>query len=141
MPYRLVKNKSAGVVKDKPACSGQNKFGVDNYAGNLVESISARHSAEAWTEDYTEKFEYDYANRVTKAYNIFGDYASTEYDELGRKISVTDIAGNKATVPYSTLFEYDVLGRLVKQQVPLRISQAQYTIQNQRHTMTSMAMW
>jgi len=118
MPYRLVKNKSAGVVKDKPACSGQNKFGVDNYAGNLVESISARHSAEAWTEDYTEKFEYDYANRVTKAYNIFGDYASTEYDELGRKISVTDIAGNKATVPYSTLFEYDVLGRLVKQQVP-----------------------
>ena len=41
-----------------------------------------------------------------------------EYDALGRLVSYTDFKGNLASTPYSTLYEYDKLGRLIKKQVP-----------------------
>lgn len=89
-----------------------------DYLGNMIELKSSRHIDENWIEEYTVKNDYDYAGRITKTYNIFGDDIATEYDSLGRKIKVTDIKGNMAAVPYSTEYQYDNAGRLILEKTP-----------------------
>ncbi|TEB06806.1 tRNA3(Ser)-specific nuclease WapA precursor [Pelotomaculum schinkii] len=89
-----------------------------DYLGHKIEEKSARAYAESWTEPYTKKYQYDYAGNVVQEYNIKGDYITTAYDSLGRKIKVTDIKGNKSSTPYSTTYVYDNLGRLIKENIP-----------------------
>ncbi len=101
-----------------------------DYAGNKIEEKSARANAEGWTEPYTAKYEYNYEGKVTKQYNIKGDYIINEYDALGRLKNFTDIKGSKESNRYSTSYEYDALGRLIKQNIPfeLRNGAIQYTV-------------
>ncbi|MBP3361802.1 MAG: RHS repeat protein, partial [Clostridia bacterium] len=96
--------------------SGSIKY-QDTYlydrAGNLLEKKNGRAWSENWEEGYTERYEYDYANRAVKAYNALGDYIQTSYNALGLPVSQTDYAGNAA------LFEYDKLGRQIKMTEPI----------------------
>ena len=105
---------------------GSNKTYTDkfkyDFIGNKIEELSARASDEAWTEPYTAKYDYDYAGNIVKQYNVKGDYISTVYDALGRVKSVTDIKGNKASTKYSTIYEYDNLGRVIKETIPFSVS-------------------
>ncbi|WBW98142.1 S8 family serine peptidase [Oceanirhabdus sp. W0125-5] len=89
-----------------------------DYLGNKVQEKSARAYDENWTEPYTAKFEYDFAGRLIRQYNIDGNYSSTKYDDLGRVKSTTDMKGNNAAEKYSTTFEYDKLGRVLKEKIP-----------------------
>ncbi|MCX8132306.1 MAG: hypothetical protein N3I35_19705, partial [Clostridia bacterium] len=89
-----------------------------DYMGNKTEEKSARAYNESWTEPYTAKYEYNFEGKPTKAYNIKGDFTTTEYDALGRAKAVTDIKGNKAQVPYSASYEYDSMGRVLKESIP-----------------------
>lgn len=93
-----------------------------DYSGNLVRVVTARHKAEGRTEPYTSKYEYDYANRAVREYNIEGNYTSVEYDELGRKIKITDYKANNSPVSYSTIFEYDHAGRLLRERIPFSLN-------------------
>ena len=93
------------------------KFKYD-YIGNKIEELSARASDESWSQPYTAKYDYDFAGRVVKQFNVNGDYITTSYDSLGRVKAVTDIKGNKASTKYSTIFEYDNMGRVIKEKIP-----------------------
>ena len=89
-----------------------------DYLSNKIEEKIARAYDENWTQPYTSKYEYNFAGKVTKKYNINGDYSTTEYDALGRVKSVTDIKGNIANPVYSTTYTYDNLGRVLEEKVP-----------------------
>ena len=108
------------VVKASTVHNGQEyqNTATYDYLGNKLSEKSARAYAEGWSESTTARYEYDYAGRVTKTYTVNGDYATAAYDALGRKITVTDIKGNKASTPYSTTYTYDSLGRVLSEQIP-----------------------
>ncbi|MCX7748374.1 MAG: hypothetical protein N2645_16040 [Clostridia bacterium] len=89
-----------------------------DYLGNKIEEKIARASDEGWTEPWTAKYEYNYAGKPVKVYDVNGNYTTTEYDALGRVKSVTDIKGNKAAQPYSTTYAYDNLGRVIEEKIP-----------------------
>ncbi|HEX3030120.1 MAG TPA: hypothetical protein VHT34_12660, partial [Clostridia bacterium] len=89
-----------------------------DYVGNRIEEKSARANDENWTNidntpvPYTAKYDYDYAGNVVKTTLVDGKYATTVYDELGRKISSTDFKQN------TTSYIYDRLGRLIEEHLP-----------------------
>jgi RHS repeat-associated protein len=89
-----------------------------DYLGNKIEEKSARANDENWNQPYTSKYEYNYAGKVTKTYNVNGDYSTIEYDALGRVKTETDIKGNKASPIYSTTYSYDNLGRVLEEKKP-----------------------
>ena len=89
-----------------------------DYLGNKIEEKSARANDENWNQPYTSKYEYNYAGKVTKTYNVNGDYSTIEYDALGRVRTETDIKGNKSNPIYSTTYSYDNLGRVLEERKP-----------------------
>ena len=113
-------DKNGRIIREKRVHSGSEYYTTYtyDYVGNKTQEKSSRAYNESWTESYTAKYEYDYAGRITREYNVFGDYSSMVYDALGRMVSKTDIKGNKASTPYSASYEYDKLGRLLKERVP-----------------------
>lgn len=113
-------DKHGNTTKDGYIKNSQEKLNeyTYNYLGQPVETKTARHIEENWTEAYTQKNEYDYAGRITKQYDINGNYITTEYDQYGNTIKLTDKKANTLTTPYSTTYTYDVAGRLIKQETP-----------------------
>lgn len=108
------------VVKSGAVHNGREYLSTFKYdlLGNKIEEKSARAYDENWSQSYTTKYEYTYQGKVSKQYNIIGDFISNTYDKLGRLEKVTDIKGNKAAEPYSTTYEYDNLGRVIKETIP-----------------------
>ncbi len=98
-----------------------------NYLGEVVKEKSARANAESFTEDFTTKYEYDFAGNVAKQYDVFGNYITTAYDAAGRKISVTDAKNNAAGGTYSTVYNYDALSRLIKEVTPFTVGSTAVT--------------
>ena len=80
-----------------------------DYVGNLVQKTTAYTKSKGGT--FTEKFTYDYANRLLSQQTAIGTIRNT-YDNAGRMVSQSDLEGN------STTFQYDALGRRVKDSVP-----------------------
>lgn len=91
---------------------------VHDYFGNKTEEKTAFAHQDYPGLPYASKWEYDYAGRVVKQYNAFGDYASFQYDALGQLVSQADYASNASSTPYYTTFEYDALGRRIRELVP-----------------------
>ncbi|WP_010244121.1 RHS repeat domain-containing protein [Acetivibrio cellulolyticus] len=96
-----------------------------DYLGNKTQEKTARAYDENWIDPstnqpyvWTGKFEYDFKGRLTKSYNVKGDFETKCYDSLGRLIKFTDIKGNKSNPNYSTFFTYDCMGRLIKVETP-----------------------
>jgi RHS repeat-associated protein len=92
-----------------------NTFSHD-YLGNITETWTAgdaQHHAQHGGRPFSMRYQYDYANRVTRETNSLDPQHVTHiYDALGRKTSATDRRGN------TTNFEYDNLNRLIRQFVP-----------------------
>ncbi len=84
-----------------------------DYRGNVLTVKSARANSENWSGNAVAAFEYDYADRQTKATDVMGNSTRTEYDTLGRKIKEYD-ADN-----YAAEYKYDQLGRLIEQRSPV----------------------
>jgi len=84
----------------------------------VVKEKSARANAENYSEDYTSEYDYDYAGNIIKQYDVNGNYITTDYDATGRKISVTDAKSNADGGKYKTIYTYDALGRLIKEETP-----------------------
>ena len=76
-----------------------------DYVGNKLTIKDFRANDENWPESYTSKFDYDYAGRIIKAYNIntTNNYIEYEYDRLGRKIKEYDYLRNATTYKYNAL--------------------------------------
>ena len=113
-------NKLGQVVKQGKVHNGAellDTFQYD-YLGNKTQEKSARAYAEGWSQGYTAKYDYNYAGKPLKAYNVNGDYTTTQYNALGRTMKVTDIKGNKSSTPYSTTYTYDNMGRVIKEDIP-----------------------
>ena len=89
-----------------------------NYLGEVVKEKSVRANAENYPEEFTTGYEYDFAGNVIKQYDVFGNYITMGYDAAGRKISTTDAKSNVAGGAYSTVYTYDTLGRLIKEETP-----------------------
>jgi YD repeat-containing protein len=104
-----------------------------DYAGNKTEGKSFRAYNEGWAQAYTSKYEYNYAGKLTKQYNINGDYSTTGYDALGRVTSVTDIKGNKSNPVYSTTYTYDNMGRMLQEKVPFQSSSGTIYYSTKKH--------
>ena len=92
-------------------------YGYD-YAGNRLSVLTA-YTKEYW-ENYpaTNVWEYDYAGRVVREYDVYGSYSSSEYNALGQKTSAKTPAANEAGSGEETVYTYDALGRLIKQTTP-----------------------
>ncbi|MDF2858233.1 MAG: repeat-associated core domain protein [Neobacillus sp.] len=95
---------------------------VYNYLGEMLQEKSARANSEGFTEPFTTKYEHDFAGNIKKQYDVLGNFTTTAYDAAGRKISVTDAKSNVLGGSYSTLYTYDALGRLTKEEVPFAAS-------------------
>ena len=91
-----------------------------DYLGNKTQEKSARAYAESWSQGYTAKYDYNYAGKPVKVYNVNGDYTTTQYDALSRIIKTTDVKGNQSSTPYSTTFTYDNLGRVIEEDIPFQ---------------------
>lgn len=98
-----------------------------NYLGEMLQEKSARANAESFTEPFTTKYEYDFAGNVKKQYDVLGNFTTTTYDAAGHKISVTDPKSNTTGGTYSTLYIYDALGRLIKEETPFATSSVSIT--------------
>ena len=94
-----------------------------NYVGEKVQEKSARAQQKNWTEAYTKKWEYDYAGRVLKEYNVDGDYISYQYNMLGQKVKFGDYRANASSAPYYTTYQYDAAGNLICETTPQTASQ------------------
>ena len=94
-----------------------------DFVGNKIAEKIARAEEEDWNltegKDYTTRYGYDFAGRVTevetvnkKDGTIVYNTAYTNYDALGRKVSVIDFRG------YKTEYKYDNAGRLIEEKIP-----------------------
>ncbi len=72
-----------------------------DYIGNKIQERQARAYVEGWTEPWTSKYEYNFAGKPVKVYNIDGSYITTQYDALQRIKAVTDAKANASSTPYS----------------------------------------
>ena len=82
-----------------------------DYIGNLLTERTA-YTANLG-DAYTNKYEYDFAGRVTKAYNAEAKSITNSYNALGQLKSSIDYAG------YTTEYTYDALGRLLTKNAPI----------------------
>jgi len=89
-----------------------------DYLGNKIEEKNARAYQEGWSQTWTAKYEYNYAGKLTKTYDINNNYTTNDYDALGRLVSVTDPKGNIASPKYSSTYVYDALNRLIEEKSP-----------------------
>ncbi|QIB70560.1 RHS repeat-associated core domain-containing protein [Aminipila butyrica] len=89
-----------------------------NYLGQAVKEKSARANTENYSEHFTARNEYDHAGNVIRQYDVNGNCVTTGYDAAGRKTAVTDARSNAAGGTYKTLYTYDALGRLAKEETP-----------------------
>ena len=90
-----------------------------DYVGNLLTEKTAIAVQNYNQVPYTAKYEYDFAGRVIKQYNVAGVFATFVYDALGNLISSTDYAANASGAPYSTTYVYDDMGRLIQENIPM----------------------
>ena len=60
-----------------------------DYIGNKIQERQARAYVEGWTEPWTSKYEYNFAGKPVKVYNIDGSYITTQYDALQRINRIT----------------------------------------------------
>lgn len=74
-----------------------------DYVGNKCQEKLAYATQLAVEPTYTSKWEYDYAKRPVKAYNVDGDYIQYTYDALGNLVSAVDYAGTETTYTYDSL--------------------------------------
>jgi YD repeat-containing protein len=77
---------------------------IDRYAYDYIGNKTHERLAYAAARNlpYFAKWEYDYADRVTKAYNADGGYVTNTYNALGQLTSATDLAGTATTYTYNT---------------------------------------
>ncbi len=80
--------------------------------GNVLEYKDESAYAD-YDVDYSQKYEYNYLNKVVKSYNADGNYTQNTYDVLGNCLTATDYMGNTVT------YTYDVLGRLISESAPI----------------------
>jgi len=78
-----------------------------DYVGNKTQELLAIDAAKGLP--YSAKLEYDFAGRVTKAYNTDGDYLTNTYNALEQLASSTDYAGT------NTAYTYDAISRLLEE--------------------------
>jgi len=110
------KNNFGNIVK--------NELGSDfeiltyDYLGQQKTVKSARANNENWTESFTNKFDYNYLGKAVNITDVNGDFSTNVYDTLGRVTESYSVLGNKATVPYATIFVNDHLGRIIEQKTP-----------------------
>ena len=72
--------------------------------GNRLTIKDFRTNAEYASSAYTQKFEYDYAGRVLKEYNIDGYSATIAYNNYtGKPLTQTDYMGNTTTYTYNKI--------------------------------------
>jgi RHS repeat-associated protein len=97
-----------------------------DYVGNLLTEKTAFAADRGLA--YSGKWEYDYAGRVTKAYNADGGYATNAYNSLGFMVSATDYAGTTST------YAYDDLGRLLEEKGVVEVNGGSTYYTMKRHT-------
>ncbi|AEY65641.1 RHS repeat-associated core domain-containing protein [Clostridium sp. BNL1100] len=93
-----------------------------DYVGNKITEKTARAYDEPevyLNREYTTKFDYDHAGNVIMTTNIDGTYSRAGYDTLGRLAWTSDFKAS-LTGDYCTSYEYDSLGRLIKETVPFQ---------------------
>ncbi len=94
-----------------------------DYLGNKTqEKISRAYDEPSLFQNcsYTAKYDYDFAGRVIKETDVNGKYTTKEYDVFGNVTKATDFKANTLTggAVYSTINEYDNLGRLIIETIP-----------------------
>ncbi|WP_113672604.1 RHS repeat-associated core domain-containing protein [Vallitalea guaymasensis] len=89
-----------------------------DFLGNVTQIKDPRANGESYTEPYTTKNIYDYKGRILNSYNINGNYISNIYNSIGQLIQKRDILGNESSNQYGTLYNYDEVGRLIKEKIP-----------------------
>ena len=99
-------------TKTSRVLNGTEYFDTYTYdkAGNHVEKKTAYTAG--LNGIYTERYTYDYANRLLSVTDALGNVSSVSYDRLGNLSTATDANGN------TTLYTCDVLGRQLKVQTP-----------------------
>lgn len=122
-------DKYGRLIKQGRVIDGKEIFNtfVYNYLGEVIKEKSPRANAESYTEDFTTKYEYANDGKVTKKYDVLGNYITTGYDAVGRKTSQTDAKSNASGGTYRTLYTYDALGRLIKEETPFTAGAASVT--------------
>ncbi|WP_165755673.1 S8 family serine peptidase, partial [Ruminiclostridium hungatei] len=95
-----------------------------DYVGNKIKEKTARAYDEPGVYsnfDYTTRFDYDFAGRVIRTTNADGTFSTAEYDALGRLKRTADYKSNLTSpAVYWTSYEYDNLGRLIKEKIPFQ---------------------
>ncbi len=93
-----------------------------DYIGNRISEKSARayNEPSLYTSCfYTSKYDYDFAGNILKITNVNGQFSTNEYDALGRLKKTTDYRSNQTSpAAYSTIYDYDNMGRLIKETIP-----------------------
>lgn len=118
----VYRDKSGNIIKKEITNNGKTSVTtyLYDFTNNVISSKNPRAHDESWSETYTTKNEYDYRGNVIKSYNVLGDYVSNYYNSIGQLIEKRDIKGNKSSNPYSTLYKYDNLSRLIEEKVPFQ---------------------
>ncbi|MBQ9986482.1 MAG: RHS repeat protein, partial [Oscillospiraceae bacterium] len=91
---------------------------VSFKGGSNPAALAAIADQKDWTNEFTSKWDYDYAGRVLRQYNANNNYISYEYDWLGRVTKVYDAVANTLSTPYYTAYLYDDLGNVIQETVP-----------------------
>ncbi|WP_027399036.1 RHS repeat-associated core domain-containing protein [Anaerovorax odorimutans] len=122
-------DKYGRLIKQGRSNNGKEVFStfVYNYLGEVIKENSARANEESYPEDFTTKYKYAHDGKVIKKYDVLGNFITTGYDAAGRKISQTDAKSNASGGSYRTLYTYDTLGRLIKEETPFTAGAASVT--------------
>jgi len=78
-----------------------------DYVGNMLTERTARTASLGGI--HTNRYEYDHAGRVTRAFNARNEFTTNSFDLLGNLERTTDYRGNQKS------FGYDALGRLTSE--------------------------
>ncbi|MBQ6698228.1 MAG: RHS repeat protein, partial [Oscillospiraceae bacterium] len=89
-----------------------------DYLGAKTEELAAIADQKDWTNEFTSKWDYDYAGRVLRQYNANNNFISYEYDWLGRVTKAYDAVANTLSTPYYTAYLYDDLGNVIQETIP-----------------------
>ena len=91
---------------------------VTRYLGNRLTEKTAYAAGRGLA--YSQKWEYDYAGRIVKAYNADGYSSTATYNALGHRVAATDYANT------ATNYTYDNLGRLLEKKALIENTSYQY---------------